>query len=120
MGVFMSFRFTSKTLSGAAAMVAFGASLAAAQSGPTSTRRIPISKEAGGEVTTTPKTDTITLYKTDTLRLTNTVTKVDTVTNTVTNTVTKVDTVTVAPAVSSTSVKVTVSTYQPKPMEVPV
>ena len=101
MGVFMSFRFTSKTLSGAAAMVAFGASLAAAQSGPTSTRRIPISKEAGGEVstTTTTKTDTITLYKTDTLRLTNTVTKVDTVTNTVTNTVTKVDTVTVAPAV---------------------
>jgi len=76
MGVFMSFRFTSKTLSGAAAMVAFGASLAAAQSGPTSTRRIPISKEAGGEVstTTTTKTDTITLYKTDTLRLTNTVT----------------------------------------------
>ena len=85
----MSFRFTSKTLSGAAAMVAIGASLAAAQSGPTSTRRIPISKEAGGEVTTTtPKTDTITLYKTDTLRLTNTITKVDTVTNTVTNSAT--------------------------------
>jgi hypothetical protein len=95
MGVFMSFRFTSKTLFGAAAMVALGASLATAQGGPTSTRRIPISKEAGGEVT---KTDTVTLYKTDTLRLTNTVTRVDTVTTTQTNTVTRYDTVTMAPA----------------------
>jgi len=92
----MSFRFTSKTLFGAAAVVAIGASLATAQSGPTSTRRIPISKEQGGEVA---KTDTVTVYKTDTLRLTNTMTRVDTVTNTVTNTVTRVDTVTIAPAV---------------------
>jgi len=91
----MSFRFTSKTLFGAAAMVAFGASLATAQSGPTSTRRIPISKDAGGEVT---KTDTVTLYKTDTLRLTNTVRVVDTVRTTQTNTVTRYDTVTMAPA----------------------
>jgi hypothetical protein len=90
----MSFRFNSKTLFGAAAMVAFGASLATAQSGPTSTRRIPISKDAGGEVA---KTDTVTLYKTDTLRLTNTVTRVDTVTTTRTNTVTRYDTVTIAP-----------------------
>jgi len=93
----MSYRFTSKTLFGAAAMVAFGASLAAAQSGPTSTRRIPISKDQGGEVAS--KTDTITLYKTDTLRLTNTVTRVDTVTTTRTNTVTRVDTVTMSPAI---------------------
>ncbi len=90
----MSFRFTSKTLFGAAAMVAFGASIASAQSGPTSTRRIPISKEQGGEVA---KTDTVTVYKTDTLRLTNTVTRVDTVTTT--NTVTRVDTVTMNPPI---------------------
>jgi len=93
----MSFRFTSKTLLGAAAMVAFGASMAAAQgTGPRSTKRIPISKDQGGEVM---KTDTVTVYKTDTLRLTNTVTRVDTVRNTVTNTVTRIDTVTVAPPI---------------------
>jgi hypothetical protein len=93
----MSFRFTSKTLFGAAAMVALGASMAAAQSGPTSTRRIPISKEQGGEVT---KTDTITVYKTDTLRLTTQLPgRVDTVRTTQTNTVTVHDTVTMAPAV---------------------
>lgn len=90
----MSFRYTSKTLLGAAALVAFGASMAAAQSGPTSTRRIPISKEQGGEVT---KTDTVRVYVTDTLRLTNTVTRVDTVATT--NTVTRVDTVTMMPPV---------------------
>jgi hypothetical protein len=57
----------------------------------TSTRRIPIAKEAHGEVTTTPavaRVDTVTLYKTDTLRLQG---RVDTVTTT--NTVTKIDTV---------------------------
>jgi len=63
------------------------ASSASAQARPTSTRRIPVSKEAPGEVVT-PRVDTITLYKTDTLRLqgrtdtlrlTNTVTRVDTV-----------------------------------------
>jgi len=91
----MSFRSTSKTLFGAAAMVAIGASLATAQSGPTSTRRIPISKEQGGEVTKTD-TVTVTVYKTDTLRLTNTVRSTDTLR--LTNTVTRVDTVTMAPA----------------------
>jgi len=91
----MSFRVSSKTLFGAAAMVAFGASLVTAQSRPTSTRRIPISKEAGGEVA---KTDTVTLtvYKTDTLRLTTQMPgRTDTVRTT--NTVTRVDTVTMAP-----------------------
>ena len=54
-----------------------------------STRRIPIAKEAHGEVVTpTARVDTVTLYKTDTLRLQG---RVDTVTTT--NTVTKVDTV---------------------------
>jgi len=92
----MSFRFTSKTLLGAAAMVAFGASLVAAQgTGPKSTRRIPISKDQGGEVA---KTDTITVYKTDTLRLTTQLPgRIDTIRTT--NTVTRFDTVTIAPAV---------------------
>jgi hypothetical protein len=94
----MSFRFTTKTLFGAAAMVAFGASLAAAQStGPKSTRRIPISKDQGGEVM---KTDTITVYKTDTLRLTTQMPgRVDTVRTTMTNTVTVHDTVTMSPPI---------------------
>ena len=90
----MSFRYTSKTLLGAAAMVAFGASLVTAQSRPTSTRRIPISKEASGEVA---KTDTVTIYRTDTLRLTTQLPgRVDTVTTT--NTVMRTDTVTMEPA----------------------
>jgi hypothetical protein len=64
----MSLRYTTKYLAGAAAMVAFGASVAIAQNPPTSTRRIPISKEAPGEVAVT-RVDTVTIYKTDTLRL---------------------------------------------------
>jgi hypothetical protein len=68
-----------------AAFIAFDASSASAQA--TSTRRIPVSKEAPGEVAP-PRVDTVTVYKTDTLRmqgrvdtlrLTNTVTRVDTV-----------------------------------------
>jgi hypothetical protein len=65
------------------------ASAASAQSRPTSTKRIPIAKESPGEVV--PVHDTVTLYKTDTLRLQG---RIDTVTNTVTNTVTIHDTVT--------------------------
>ena len=91
----MSFRFTTKTLLGAAAMAAVSASLVSAQSRPTSTRRIPISKESPGEVMI--KTDTLTVYKTDTLRLTTV--RIDTVTNTVTNTVTRVDSVMINPPV---------------------
>ena len=67
-----------------AAFIAFDASSASAQA--RSTRRIPVSKEAPGEVA--PRVDTVTVYRTDTLRmqgrvdtlrLTNTVTRVDTV-----------------------------------------
>lgn len=87
----MSLRYTTKYLAGAAAMLAFGASVALAQTQPTSTKRIPISKEAPGEVAL-PKTDTITVYKTDTLRLN----RVDTVT-VAGPTMTRVDTVTMAP-----------------------
>lgn len=88
----MKFRFTAKTLLGAAAMVAMGASLATAQVRPTSTRRIPISKDSPGEVVK----DTVTVYKTDTVRVTNQLPgRVDTVRTT--NTVYRTDTVTVAP-----------------------
>jgi len=78
----MTFRYTSRTLLGAAALVAISATLLAAQgTGPTSTRRIPISKEATGEVV---RIDTVTVYKTDTLRVTDQMPgRVDTVRNTV-------------------------------------
>jgi hypothetical protein len=79
-----------------AAIFALDASAASAQdttrTRPRSTKRIPITKEAPGEVSTTPATprvDTVTVYKTDTLRLTHT----DTVNVTKTETITKVDTV---------------------------
>ena len=77
-GEFMTFRFTPKTLFGATAMLALGAALAVAQdtskTKPRSDRRIPISKEAPGEVV---RTDTVMIYRTDTLQLTTRV--VDTV-----------------------------------------
>lgn len=63
------------------------ASAASAQTRPTSQKRIPIAKEAPGEVVT-PRVDTVTVYRTDTLRLQG---RVDTVTTT--NTITRVDTV---------------------------
>jgi hypothetical protein len=68
-----------------AAFIAFDASSASAQA--TSTRRIPVSKEAPGEVAP-PRVDTVTVYRTDTLRMEG---RVDTLT--LTNTVTRVDTV---------------------------
>ncbi|HXT18726.1 MAG TPA: hypothetical protein VN706_24085 [Gemmatimonadaceae bacterium] len=86
----MSLRYTTK-LTGAAALLVVGAMAASAQTKPTSTKRIPITKEAGGEVVTT-RVDTVTVYRTDTLRLANT----DTVR--LTNTVTRVDTVSIAAA----------------------
>jgi len=55
---------------------------------PRSQRHIPVTKEAPGEVTA-PRVDTVTVYKTDTLRLQG---RIDTVTNT--TTVTHYDTVT--------------------------
>ena len=74
----MTFRFTPKTLFGATAMLVVGAALVSAQdtskTRPRSDRRIPISKEAPGEVV---RTDTVMVYRTDTLQLTTRV--VDTV-----------------------------------------
>jgi len=70
----MTPRYVSKNLVGAAALLAFGASIAFAQdttkTNPRSQRRIPISKDATGEVGRT-RVDTVTqtLYKTDTLRM---------------------------------------------------
>lgn len=66
----------------------FALSAASAQTKPTSSRRIPVSKEAPGEVAQ-PRVDTVTIYKTDTLRMRG---RTDTVTNTVTTV--RVDTVT--------------------------
>jgi len=71
-----------------AAIFALDATAAMAQTKPTSTKRIPITKEAPGEVST-PRVDTVTVYRTDTLTMQG---RVDTVT--MTNTVTRVDTVT--------------------------
>lgn len=76
-----------------AAMFALDVTAASAQDTTTtrrtkSQRRIPISKEASGEVVPTTRVDTVTVYKTDTLRMQG---RVDTVTTT--NTVTRVDTV---------------------------
>ena len=102
----MNLRYTSKYLLGATAMVALGAAVAFGQdttgARPTSTRRIPISKEgpgptSGGRATSrTARVDTVTLFKTDTLRInTPGPTVHDTVR--VTNTVTVHDTVQLAP-----------------------
>jgi len=74
-----------------AAIFALDAAAASAQAKPpTSQKRIPITKEAPGEVAPAapPRVDTVTVYKTDTLRTPG---KTDTVTKT--NTVTKTDTV---------------------------
>jgi hypothetical protein len=78
-----------------AAMLALNASAGSAQDTTrtrrtTSSRRIPVAKESPGEVVP-PRVDTVTVYKTDTLRLrsvdtvrtTNTVTRIDTVVQTV-------------------------------------
>jgi len=92
----MSLRIA-KSLVGATALLAIGASVVFAQDTthakkPTSSRRIPISKEAPGEVTR--RVDTVNVYHTDTLRV-NVAGPV--VHDTVTNTVTRVDTVQLAP-----------------------
>jgi hypothetical protein len=78
-----------------AAIFTLDASAASAQdttrAKPRSQKRIPITKEAHGEVVTpTARVDTVTVYKTDTLRLQG---RVDTVNVTKTETVTRVDTV---------------------------
>ncbi len=72
-----------------AAIFALDGSAMSAQARPRSTKRIPITKEAPGEVTT-PRVDTVTIYRTDTLTtpghvdtVMTTVTRVDTVIQTV-------------------------------------
>jgi len=86
-------RISAKSLAGAVAMVTLGASVVLAQdttrTRPTSTRRIPITKE-GGEVAR--RVDTVTVYRTDTLRV-NVNTPPTIIHDTVTRTVTHVDTV---------------------------
>src|SRR5438128_1638264 len=66
------------------AIVAFGAATAQAQdttrARPRSQQRIRISKE-GGEVVSTTRVDTVTVFKTDTIRLNG---RIDTVTSTMT------------------------------------
>src|SRR5215212_6872050 len=103
----MNLRYTSKYLLGASAMVALGAAVAFGQdttgARPTSTRRIPISKEGPGPATggraassRIPRVDTVQVFKTDTLRINTPGPAVhDTVR--VTNTVTVHDTVQLAP-----------------------
>jgi hypothetical protein len=87
----MHTRTTWNYVFGASALLVISASAAVAQR-PTSSRRIPISKEGPAA----PRVDTVTVYRTDTLRVPGpTVTRTDTVT--VTNTVTRVDTVIPAP-----------------------
>ena len=87
-------RISARSLAGAVAMLTVGASVLFAQdttrARPTSTRRIPITKE-GGEVAR--KVDTVTVYRTDTLRV-NVTTPPTIIHDTVTRTVTRVDTVT--------------------------
>jgi len=72
-----------------AAIFALDASAASAQAKPVSTKRIPVTKEAPGEVVP-PRVDSVMVYRTDTLRLPG---RTDTVT--VTNTMTRVDTVSI-------------------------
>jgi hypothetical protein len=98
----MILRYTPKYLFGATLMLAFGASIALAQdtsrARPRSQQRIPISKEGPTSRTSgrTARVDTVTVYKTDTLRTTTQLPgRVDTVH--VTNTVTHVDTVQLQP-----------------------
>jgi hypothetical protein len=77
-----------------AAIFALDASAASAQdttrARPRSTTRIPVTKEAPGEVVA--RVDSVMVYRTDTLRLPG---RVDTVTTTLTNTITRVDTVSI-------------------------
>jgi hypothetical protein len=82
----MSLNAKSMSVVGAAIILAFGAELAVAQA--KSTKRIPISKEAPGEVV---RVDTV--MRVDTLQITNTVFRTDTLTRTMV----RVDTVTLRP-----------------------
>ncbi len=94
----MDRRQITRLLAAVGALSALGTAVAGAQdttrTGPRSTKTIPIKKEgAAGELARTVH-DTVTVYRTDTLRLTTPpVTVHDTVTRTNTVTVTRVDTV---------------------------
>jgi hypothetical protein len=85
---------TALLLVAGAAIFTLDASSASAQdttkTKPRSQRRIPITKESPGEVVS-PRVDTMTVYRTDTLRLLG---RTDTVNITNTNTIVRVDTVT--------------------------
>jgi hypothetical protein len=94
-------RQITRLLAAATALSALGATTTRAQdttkTGPRSSRTIPIRKEAAGELAK-PIHDTVTVYRTDTLRLTTPpITLHDTVTRTNTVTVTRVDTVQIKP-----------------------
>jgi hypothetical protein len=101
----MKLLYTSKYLLGATTLLAFGASVALAQdtskARPRSQQRIPISKDApatrtSGGARGAARVDTVTVYKTDTLRTTTQLPgRVDTVRTT--NTVTVHDTVQLQP-----------------------
>lgn len=106
----MKLLYKSKYLLGATTLLAFGASVALAQdtssARPRSQQRIPISKDAPATTTTRTssggmnrgpaRVDTVTVYKTDTLRTTTQLPgRTDTLR--VTNTVTRVDTVQLQP-----------------------
>jgi len=102
-GESMSQRYSPKFLLSTATLLAFGASVAFGQdttkTRPRSQTRIPISKEAGGDIV---RTDTVKVFQTDTVRLTTQLPgRVDTVR--VNNTVTRYDTVQVAAPVKPMS-----------------
>ncbi len=83
----MSFTITSRSCAGATLLLAFAAGSALAQQ-PKSSKRIPITKEAAGELVHD------TLVRVDTVQITNTVYRTDTLT------MTRIDTVLVQPPVA--------------------
>jgi len=70
----------SMSVVGATIVLALSAGSASAQAKPKSQKRIPISKESGGEVA--PRVDTVTVYRTDTMTVTKTMYRTDTVVKT--------------------------------------
>ena len=70
----------SMSVVGATIVLALSTASASAQARPKSQKRIPISKEAAGEVA--PRVDTVTVYRTDTLTVTVTKFQTDTVVRT--------------------------------------
>ena len=70
----------SMSVVGATIVLALSTASASAQAKPKSQKRIPISKEAAGEVA--PRVDTVTVYRTDTLTVTKTIYHTDTMVKT--------------------------------------